>query len=141
MVFYTTMKKYNIAYSLELPEEDPPIAVDAIRIRQAFLHLIRNAIEAMPEGGALKVAAALFPDTVHITISDTGLGIPEAVLRRVSDPFYTTKVYGTGMGLTLVERIIAMHTGTFHLQPSDDGGMKATIILPRNQQKSLFSDT
>jgi len=131
MVFYTTMKKYNITYSIDLPDEDPIIAVDGARIRQAFLHLIRNAIEAMPEGGQLKVTGANHQDSVHITISDTGLGIPEAALRRVSDPFYTTKVYGTGMGLTLVERIIAMHNGGFHLKPSPDGGMAATVILPR----------
>lgn len=131
MVFYTTMKKYNITYAIDLPEEDPIIAVDGARIRQAFLHLIRNAIEAMPEGGQLKVTGANHPDSVHITIRDTGLGIPEAALNRVSDPFYTTKVYGTGMGLTLVERIIAMHNGGFHLKPSPDGGMAATVMLPR----------
>jgi len=131
MVFYTTMKKYNIAYVLDLPEEDPIIAVDGARIRQAFLHLIRNAIEAMPEGGKLKVSGINHPDSVHITINDTGLGIPEAALRRVSDPFYTTKVYGTGMGLTLVERIVALHNGGFHLKPSPDGGMAATVVLPR----------
>ena len=131
MVFYTTMKKYNIAYALDLPEEDPIIAVDGARIRQAFLHLIRNAIEAMPEGGKLKVSGINHPDSVHITINDTGLGIPEAALRRVSDPFYTTKVYGTGMGLTLVERIVALHNGGFHLKPSPDGGMAATVVLPR----------
>lgn len=131
MVFYTTMKKNNIAYTLELPEEDPVIPVDGARIRQAFLHLIRNAIEAMPEGGSLKVSAATDDGSVHIAISDTGLGIPEAALRRVTDPFYTTKVYGTGMGLTLVERIIAMHNGSFHLQPAVDGGMIATVSLPK----------
>ncbi len=92
--------------------------VDGARLRQAFLHLIRNAIEAMPEGGKLNVKAERIEDTVHITISDTGLGIPEAAMLRVTDPFYTTKVYGTGMGLTLVERILAMHNGSFQLQPS-----------------------
>ncbi|MDP3478385.1 MAG: response regulator [Desulfoprunum sp.] len=131
MVFYTTMKKNKISYTLDLPEQDPVIPVDGVRIRQAFLHLIRNAIEAMPEGGTLRVTAASHEDNVHITISDTGLGIPEAALRRVTDPFYTTKVYGTGMGLTLVERILAMHNGSFHLKPADDGGMIAIIILPR----------
>ncbi len=133
MVFYTTMKKNKIAYTLELPEGDPVIPVDGVRIRQAFLHLIRNAIEAMPEGGTLRVTAAPHLDTVYITISDTGLGIAEAALRRVTDPFYTTKVYGTGMGLTLVERILAMHNGSFYLQPASDGGMVATVILPRGQ--------
>ena len=132
MVFYTAMKKYGITYVLDLPEEDSVIACDGSRLRQAFLHLIRNAIEAMPEGGKLRVTAVNQPDTVHITISDTGLGIPEAALRRVTDPFYTTKVYGTGMGLTLVERILALHHGSFQLRPAADGGMAATVILPRS---------
>ncbi len=131
MVFYTTMRKNNISYTIELPEEDPIIPVDGIRIRQAFLHLIRNAIEAMPQGGALRVIAENHADSVQITISDTGLGIPEAALDRVTDPFYTTKVYGTGMGLTLVERILAIHNGSFHLHPAQDGGMLATMTLPR----------
>jgi signal transduction histidine kinase len=132
MVFYTTMKKNNITYALDLPEEDPVIAADGARLRQVFLHLIRNAIEAMPEGGKLQVRAVNHQDSVQITISDTGLGIPEAAMHRVTDPFYTTKVYGTGMGLTLVERILAMHNGSFQLQPSPDGGMAATVIFPRS---------
>jgi signal transduction histidine kinase/DNA-binding response OmpR family regulator len=130
MAFYTTMKKNNIDYTLELPGDEPVMPVDGARLRQAFLHLIRNAIEAMPEGGNLSVRAERNEETVRITISDTGLGISEAALLRVTDPFYTTKIYGTGMGLTLVERILSLHNGSFRLQPGPDGGTMATVVLP-----------
>jgi signal transduction histidine kinase/DNA-binding response OmpR family regulator len=130
MVFYTTMKKNNIRYALELPDNDPVLVIDGARIRQVFLHLIRNAIEAMPDGGLLTVGSEIIDESVHIAIADTGVGISEAALLRVADPFYTTKVYGTGMGLTLVERILSLHNGSFRLQPRADGGMIATVILP-----------
>ena len=97
-----------------------------------FLHLIRNGVEAMVTGGTLSISCSETQDEIIITIGDTGNGIAESNLERVADPFYTTKTYGTGMGLTLVEKIVAEHDGRFSLERRKDGGMIARIVLPQD---------
>lgn len=131
MIFYGSMKKNDIKYVIDLPEEDPTIEIDTEKIRQVFLHLIRNCLEAMTHGGTLSVKVEILPDTVSVIISDTGSGIAKSDLARVTDPFYTTKTYGTGMGLTLVKQILSQHNATFSLFPNDVHGTSATIIFPR----------
>jgi len=130
MAFYLMMRKANITFELDLPDQNIAVQIDATRIKLALLHLIRNAIEAMPEGGTLTVKAVQEGEFCRITITDTGLGISEAALQHATDPFYTTKVYGTGMGLTLVQRILTMHRGSLQLRPNTDGGMIAVVTLP-----------
>ncbi|MDR3631525.1 MAG: response regulator [Desulfocapsaceae bacterium] len=127
MIFYAAMKKAGIHYHLDLAASDPHIEIDIRKIRQVFLHLIRNAIEAMPDGGTLRVSTHEDEHAVVISIADSGRGIPDANLDRVADPFFTTKTYGTGMGLTLVEQIIKQHEASFSLKRHEDGGMIATI--------------
>jgi len=130
MAFYLMMRKANITYDLDLPDQDIVVQIDATRIKLALLHLVRNAIEAMPDGGTLTVKAVEEGEFCQITITDTGFGISEAALQHVTDPFYTTKVYGTGMGLTLVQRILTMHRGGLQLRPHANGGMIAVVTLP-----------
>ncbi len=127
MIFYGTLKKTGIDYQLNLSETDPSISIDGRKMRQVFLHLIRNAVEAMPDGGTLNVSTEDNEDTVLIAISDSGTGISDNNLARVADPFYTTKTYGTGMGLTLVEQIIKLHGAQLSLERNETGGM--TILL------------
>jgi signal transduction histidine kinase/DNA-binding response OmpR family regulator len=130
MMFYTTMKNQNITYSMNFNEEGPAVAVDDSKIRQVFLHLIRNGVEAMPNGGNLLIATTNDNKEITISITDTGQGIPTDSLPHVKDPFFTTKTYGTGMGLALVERIIKAHHGKFTIQDAPEGGTVATISLP-----------
>lgn len=133
MVFYTTMKNGNITYQLDLSGTSPVVQVDGDRIRQVFLHLIKNAIEAMPGGGVLFVGCTYLEDTedgIDIYIKDSGTGIADNHLQLVTDPFFTTKTYGTGMGLTLVEKLTAMHGATFQLTRHEAGGMVAKVHLP-----------
>ncbi len=131
MIFYGSMKKKNINYVIDAQGEDPLIEIDAEKIRQVFLHLIRNCMEAMTHGGTLSVKVEILADTVSVIISDTGSGISESDLTRVTDPFYTTKTYGTGMGLTLVKQILSQHNASFSLFPNDVHGTSATIIFPK----------
>jgi signal transduction histidine kinase/DNA-binding response OmpR family regulator len=131
MIFYGTMKKSNITYEIDLEGEDPIIAIDSEKIRQVFLHLIRNCLEAMPDGGTLLVKGEKRQDQILVTISDTGSGIVENDLSRVTDPFYTTKTYGTGMGLTLVKQILDQHNAIFSLTPNESQGTTATITFQR----------
>jgi len=128
------MKKQSILYQLNLPSPDPELFIDSKLIRQMLLHLIRNGIEAMTSGGILTVTCEEDNAYVTITIQDTGVGLGAASLEQVSDPFFTTKTYGTGMGLTLVEKIIAEHHGQFSLEHGESGGTVARISLPKNNQ-------
>jgi signal transduction histidine kinase len=133
MVFYTAMKNGNITYQFDLPGKSPTVMVDGDRIRQVFLHLMKNAIEAMPGGGVLYVGCTYPEDEeggIDVIIQDSGTGITDDHLQHVTDPFFTTKTYGTGMGLTLVEKLTAMHGATFQLAKHESSGMTATVSLP-----------
>ena len=133
MIFYATMKNANITYQLDLPGESPIMYVDATKMRQVILHLVKNGIEAMPNGGTLKVSCQEKEHTIEISISDTGSGISDNNLRMAADPFFTTKTYGTGMGLTLVQKITEMHDAAFALQHNEGGGMTAIVKLPKSR--------
>ena len=130
MLLYGTMKKQGVRYQLDLNDPGPSLYIDAQQIRQMFLHLIRNAVEAMPAGGLLHINIKFDSEKVSILIADSGSGIINSNIAKVSDPFFTTKIYGTGMGLTLVKKIVAEHQGTFSLQPGPISGTVAIITLP-----------
>ncbi len=131
MVFYATMKNAKVEYVLELDGPGPLLMIDENKIRQVFLHLIRNSLEAMPDGGLLRVAAREDDQQVTIFITDSGTGIPADTLPRVKDPFFTTKTYGDGIGLALVEQTVQAHGGTFSIHDAQGGGTQATVTLPK----------
>lgn len=130
MLLYGTMKKQGIDYQLDLHDPGPSLSLDSQKIRQMLLHLLRNSIEAMPDGGLLQVNTRQEPESISVIITDSGTGILNGTLAKAGDPFFTTKIYGTGMGLTLVKKIVAEHQGTFSLQPGTNGGTVATVTLP-----------
>ncbi len=132
MLLYGTMKKQGIDYHLELNEPGPSLCIDSQKIRQMILHLLRNSIEAMPDGGLLQISIRQEADSIAIIIADSGKGMLNGTLAKAADPFFTTKIYGTGMGLTLVKKIVEEHQGTFSLQPGTSGGTVAIVTLPMN---------
>ncbi len=129
MIFYGMMQQNNIDYNLELEGDGPLLIVDEDKIRQVFLHLFKNSIEAMPNGGYLRVSAEE-DRVVTIIVADSGPGIPAEVLPHIKDPFFTTKTYGNGLGLALVEQIIQKHGGVFTIHDGLAGGTVAKISLP-----------
>ena len=132
LLHFNTLQEQGIRQTLVFPEIDPVVDVDARLIQQALVHLIRNSVEAMPKGGALVIEVQLEETLVRISIRDSGTGIGEVNLGHATDPFYTTKMVGTGMGLTLVKRIVEDHGGSLTLQSgSAEEGVQAIIILPR----------
>ncbi|MDW7771574.1 MAG: response regulator [Desulfobulbaceae bacterium] len=133
ILFYNVMQKQNIEYQLLLPEPDPYISADQHQIRQLLVHLIRNAVEAMPEGGTLTVAVNYDNHQINIIIQDTGIGLADHILNRATDPFFTTKTFGTGMGLTLVKRIARDHNGTLQLRNRKEGGTEVTVSFLRHE--------
>jgi len=131
MIFYMAMQQNKIEYSLDLEGVGPSLAVDENKIRQVFLHLIKNSIEAMPNGGTLRISAEEDDAFVTIGVSDSGQGIPAEALPHVKDPFFTTKTYGNGLGLALVDQIAKGHGGRFTIQDGSGGGTVATLTLPK----------
>jgi signal transduction histidine kinase len=100
-------------------------------MRQAFTNLGVNALEAMPQGGVLKVTVLENArDKVSIRFSDTGKGIPKELKAKVFDPFFTTKEGGTGLGLSIAHRIISQHAGTLSVEGGEGEGSTFTIVLP-----------
>ncbi len=114
---------------IEVADREPIVYVDQEEIQLALIHILKNALEAMPEGGILRIGIDL-KDGVEIAISDSGLGIPRAYLNRVTEPFFTTKIYGSGLGLSVAKRIVELHKGSISIERIEPSGTKVVIKLP-----------
>jgi two-component system, NtrC family, sensor histidine kinase PilS len=104
--------------------------VDAQQFRQILWNLCLNAVEAMPEGGELRVAAVVRGDTLEITVTDTGEGIAAGDVSHVFEPFFSTKSEGTGLGLALVHRVVQEHGGEIDVRSAPGLGTTFTLTLP-----------
>lgn len=115
------------------PEGPGPVAPHyPIRLTQALINLLTNAIESVGAAGDVTVRYVDEPDTAGIAVDDTGPGLSEEVLRRAAEPFFTSKTEGTGLGLVLVRAIMGEHDGSFELAPGPGGrGATARLLLPR----------
>ncbi len=121
----------RITLELSLPNESIDVAADENQIRQALLNLIRNAREAMVDGGSLKISVARRPDeTATITMTDSGAGISADNLPKIFDPFFSTKAKGTGLGLALVQQIAAEHGGRAEAESAPGQGTTFRLVLP-----------
>lgn len=131
ILFYPAMQQQSIQYELQLPEAEAAVHIDPDLIQQSMVHLIRNGIEAMPDGGRLSIRIEQDNNrqTTEIIIQDTGRGIKDSTLSFATDPFVTTKISGTGMGLTMVKRIIEDHGGYLHIQQRISGGTRVIVGL------------
>jgi len=130
LLLQSSMAKHGVTWEMECPDPEPVIQGDMHQIRLVFLHLFKNALEAMSDGGRLTIVVAVAEGQAIASVIDTGPGIPESYLDKAKDPFFTTKTYGTGMGLTLVERILRAHGGGFSLKPHPGGGLEVRVVLP-----------
>jgi len=124
------MVKQAVAWRLSGCNQEIWLNADHRRLRQMFLHLFKNAVEAMVEGGALEVELSRDEQGLQVAVRDNGIGMPEDYLNKVTDPFFTTKTYGTGMGLTLIEKILKSHGGHFSIGKRASGGVEVIIHLP-----------
>ncbi len=126
------LRAEHINVILDLAPDIPTLQADELQIEQAIQNILRNAIEAMPGGGTLQISSALSPggSTVEIRIQDTGHGIAEQDRERIFQSFFTTKIRGTGLGLTIVQRVLKNHSGEISLEHPEEGGTLVLVQLP-----------
>jgi signal transduction histidine kinase len=131
------------ALEIRLAPGLPPIWGDRELLVQALLNLVSNAIEAMPQGGWVKVGARLSPysslagalrRTVEIHVADEGVGIPARDREKIFVPFFTTKPRGTGLGLALTQKVVASHGGAIEVSSGAARGTRFTISLPAGER-------
>jgi signal transduction histidine kinase len=119
----------------ELRPELPLLRLDPNLLHQAFLNILINARQAMPDGGRLTVRTALRPSpagagsVVEVAITDTGVGIPAEHLPRIFEPFFTTKTQGTGLGLAIAARIVEQHGGSVAVESSPGHGTTFRLLF------------
>ena len=125
-----------IGLELAVPAELPKVRLDPARFEEAFLCLVGNALDAMPGGGTLRIRAKAVSDaesaaipSVQLSIEDTGPGIPKEALARASEPFFTTKPGGTGLGIAVARKLLESGGGRLRLE-SERAGTRAVITLP-----------
>jgi two-component system, NtrC family, sensor kinase len=135
-LFAEQAKKRNIRFSNRLAEGLPPVLLDMHQIEQVMLNLMVNAMDALPQGGKVTFSTFLLQsgdgafDRVRVEVRDNGIGIPEAHLQSIFDPFFSTKESGSGIGLPLSLGIIENHGGTLTVRPREQVGTLATFELP-----------
>jgi PAS domain S-box-containing protein len=121
--------EYEVRFTAASPAV---IACDATLMRQSFMNLLINAVEALDENGIISVSVDAQNERGHIqiVIEDNGRGIPADVIPKVFVPFYTTKSQGTGLGLSLVQKIVLAHNGRIEVQSTEGKGTRFTVTLP-----------
>jgi signal transduction histidine kinase len=104
---------------------------DPLFIKRILVNLISNAIQAMPRGGKLIIVCKLVNDTVKISVSDTGTGIPDSVKSQIFQPLFTTKAKGQGLGLSVVKRLVEALKGSISFVSKEGDGTTFTVTIPR----------
>jgi signal transduction histidine kinase len=131
-IIETEATKHNVKVTIDVPPSVPAVNGDSAMLRQAFLNLAINACQAMPNGGSLRVKAG--PSSrarVEVIVQDTGVGIAPEHLSKIFNLYFTTKEKGTGIGLSMVYRIIQMHDGEVEVQSTPGRGTTFRVLLPR----------
>ena len=123
-------KERGIVIRKDIPAGMPAVTIDPDQIKQVFLNLFLNALDAMGNGGMLSVIATQEAGGISIAVKDTGAGMGREALARIFDPYYTTKSSGTGLGLAIVHKIVEAHGGRIRIESEPDKGTVMTVTLP-----------
>ena len=121
---------HQIELSLDIASDLPDFPFDSDKIKQVFMNVMLNAVEAMPQGGTLTVSTFQQNEKVYIKVIDTGIGISEEDIEHLFEPFFTRKTKGTGLGLANVKRIVEEHGGTVEIESVSGEGSTVSMLLP-----------
>ncbi len=130
----------RVALSVEISPALPLFRGDPAQLKQVLLNVCQNALQAMPEGGALGIEAACKDDRIYVSIHDTGQGIPPEVQEKLFQPFFTTRTQGTGLGLALAQHVVEDHGGRISVESEVGQGTTFTIELPVNSEPALSGE-
>ena len=121
---------HQIQLVLDVSPVTPEVQFDSDKLKQAFMNVVLNAMEAMPQGGELTVSTFREGDSVYIAVADTGVGIAAADIAHIFEPFFTRKSRGTGLGLANVKRILEEHGGSVEIDSTLGEGTRVLMGLP-----------
>jgi PAS domain S-box-containing protein len=125
-----TVVPENVEVVIRLDERLPPILADPDQLVQVFSNIISNAIQAMPDGGVLTIKSeAPSPESVAISVSDTGMGIPDENMSKIFEPLFTTKAKGIGLGLAVAKTLVEAHGGTITVESEVGKGTTFTVKM------------
>jgi signal transduction histidine kinase len=127
--FAELLRDHHVTLEVDAPSSLPDVRVDPMQVEQALLEVISNALDAMPNGGRLRIAARAAHEGIQIDITDTGGGIPDNIIASVCEPFFTTRPDGTGLGLAIAKRYVEQNGGHLAIT-SENGGTTVRIWLP-----------
>jgi signal transduction histidine kinase len=132
--FHQPLQERGVELHVDVPPQLPEVKVDPLQLEQALLEIVSNAIDAMPQGGRLRIGASVNGShsnaaAVTLEIQDTGPGIPPQVLPSICEPFFTTRPEGTGLGLAIAKRYVEQNGGTLEIA-SDARGTTVRVRLP-----------
>lgn len=130
--------KHRLNLAPDLQSGQPPIVTYGCyaSLSHSLLNLIKNAREAMPDGGTIEILWQGSLDTACLTVKDTGVGIPEEDILKIFEPFYSTKKKGTGLGLAMVQGIMSQHLGHVDVSSRPNRGTSISLRWPRPQERS-----
>jgi len=128
--FSSTMSKQDIQLEVTIQERLPPMNLDPEQISRALRNIMQNSIEALHEGGMIKIEAKELDSAIRIAVEDSGDGIDKDKIDSVLDPFVTSKTTGAGLGLTMVYQIVTNHRGKLDIQSSGGQGTIVALELP-----------
>jgi PAS domain S-box-containing protein len=145
------IRQEGITLSVNYSAVDPYVRGDAEMLKQVFLNILLNSIQAMVDGGSLRIETIVSHErevvstgnrNVEVRISDTGVGIPRENLKKIFDPFFSTRERGSGLGLAIVHNIVHIHNGSIDVESKENEGTIISILLPLIQetQKSESTD-
>ncbi len=134
-VMRVDIENRRIAVAVAAHGQTPPALVDPDQIKQVFFNLVKNAMEAMPDGGRLDIGISSGDAFLRLDFRDNGVGIPEDRLGRIFEPYHTTKPKGTGLGLMIVQRIVHDHGGHIEVSSKEGEGTCFRVLLPRAERR------
>lgn len=129
------LSEAGITVDTDLTKTGPQILMDERYMKQAVLNILKNAISAMPDGGRLRVQTVQKGNELLLKISDTGVGIPDEHMDKIFEPYFTTKDFGSGLGLTLVYKILKEHMGDIEINSKVGEGTSITLSFPVPQKE------
>ncbi len=128
--FMRTVRRKGLEIVMDIQKE-LYVQADSYRLKQAIWNLLLNSMQAMPNGGEIKIQSYLEEENIRINLSDTGCGIDKKIMSRIFEPFFTTKKVGTGLGLAIVQKVIEGYNGKIDVISSEGKGTTFIMTLPK----------